>query len=140
MEFRGELEAEINTLQLLSCRKLKVQGSVFFLLPPPVFQRSEVLVVAGGGSFARGRLGVRAGVKSKCVIVTELMKESRGGQCADRTLGCMIHRTRTLRTPPPPPRPAPEIPTVSSRYGTHTEAMANHLTSPLVWATPTIWG
>lgn len=61
------------------------------------------MVVEGGGSLGRGRFGVRAGVKGKCVIVTELMRESRGGQCADRTLGCMIHRRGPSTNPVDPP-------------------------------------
>lgn len=124
----------------------KTESSGQFLFSPLCF--SEKWSVGGGGwggSFLRGRLRVRAGVKSKCVIVTKLMRKSRGGQCADRTLGCMIHR-RGLNTNPLDPRlpfpstsPAPEIPTVSLHYGTNTKVMANHLTSPLVWATPSIW-
>lgn len=66
-----------------------------------------LVVVGGGGSFGRGRFGVRAGVKGKCVIVTELMRESRGGQCADRTLGCMIHRRGLNTNPLDPPLPLP---------------------------------
>lgn len=64
-------------------------------------------MVVGGGSFGRERFGVRAGVKGKCVIVTELMRESRGGQCADRTLGCMIHRRGLNTNPLDPPLPLP---------------------------------
>lgn len=44
-------------------------------------------MVVGGGEFWTGEVRVGAGVKGKCVIVTKLMRESRGGQCADRTLG-----------------------------------------------------
>lgn len=73
---------------------------------------------SGGGGFLWGRFGVRAGVKRKRVIVTELTRKSRGGQCADRTLGCMIHRrgpnmnpleSSSLRQTRPPP-PASEAP------------------------------
>jgi len=103
----------------------------------------------GGCGFGRGSFGVRAGVKGKCVIVTELMRESRGGQCVDRTLGCMIHRrgpnvkpqdAPLSPLPPTAPRPASEIPAVSLHYETNTKVVANHLTSPLVRATPSIWG
>lgn len=125
----------------------KTESSELFLFPPCVFQRSGVLGGGGwGGSFLWGRFGVRAGVKSKCVIVTELMRKSRGGQCADRTLGCMIHRRSLNTNPLDPPLPLPstspasEIPTISLHYGTNTKMMVNHLTSPLVWATPSIWG
>lgn len=78
----------------------RTKGSGLFLLPCCVFWLSvfgwvgEATVgLCGGG------LGVRAGVKSKCVIVTELVRESRGGQCADRTLACMIHRKGPLPSP-----------------------------------------
>lgn len=145
MEFWGEPAVGINTLQLLSYRKLKVQNCFFF--PPVFFREVECwVVVGGGGGFLWGRFGVRAGVKSKCVIVTELMRKSRGGQCADRTLGCMIHRRSLNTNPLDPPLPLPstspasEIPTISLHYGTNTKMMVNHLTSPLVWATPSIWG
>lgn len=140
MEFWGEPAVEINTLQLLSYRTVSFSPLCF----------SEKWSVGwwwvGGGGFLRGRFGVRAGVKSKCVIVTELMRKSRGGQCADRTLGCMIHRRGLNTNPPDPPLPLPstspasEIPTISLHCGTNTKMMANHLTSPLVWATPSIWG
>lgn len=139
MEFWGEPAVEINTLQLLSYRKLKVQDCFFF---PLVFFREVECWWRWVGGFYRGRFRVRAGVKSKCVIVTKLMRKSRGGQCADRTLGCMIHR-RGLNMNPvdpfPSTSPAPEIPTVGLHDGTNTKVMANHLTSPLVWATPSIW-
>lgn len=49
------------------------------------------------GSCVGGGSGFGPGVRSKCVIVTKLTRKSRGGQCADRTLGCMIHR-RSLNT------------------------------------------
>lgn len=39
-----------------------------------------------------GGLGVRDGVKSKYVIVTEFIGESSGGQWADRTLRCDSQR------------------------------------------------
>lgn len=75
---------------------------------PPAFivQRAEgselflffCVLVEGGwegekrGSCVGGGSGLGLGVRSKCVIVTKLTRKSRGGQCADRTLGCMIHR------------------------------------------------
>lgn len=120
----------------------KTESSQLFLFPPVFFREADCWTVVGGGSFLQGRFRVRAGVKSKCVIVTELMRKSRGGQCADRTLGCMIHR-RGLNTnplelptspPSPPPPPASEIPTISLHYWTKTKEMVNHLMSPFMWA------
>lgn len=111
MEFWGEPAVEVNTLQSLSYRKLKVHNCFFFL--SVFFRDVDCWTVVGGGSFLQGRFRVRAGVKSKCVIVTELMRKSRGGQCADRTLGCMIHRrglnTNPLEPPTSPPSPPPPL-------------------------------
>lgn len=66
-----------------------------------------MLVGGGRGRFYGGRFGVRAGAKSKCVIVTELMRKSRRGQCADRTLGCMIHPGGANTTPTSPASDVP---------------------------------
>lgn len=57
------------------------------------------------GSCVGGGSGLGPGVRSKCVIVTKLTRKSRGGQCADRTLGCMIHR-RGLNTNSVEPSPS----------------------------------
>lgn len=73
--------------------------------PPGFFWAAGVLVLlVGGDSLGWGRFGVRARVKGKCVIVTELMRESRGGQCVDRTLGLHDSQERSEHEPPRPPR------------------------------------
>lgn len=150
MKFWGEPAVELNTLWLLSNNKNESSEVLFF--PHRCFSEEWSVGAggSGGGGLLWGRLGVRAGVKRKRVIVTELTRKSRGGQCADRTLGCMIHRrgpnmnpleSSSLRQtrPPPPPPPLLKPPPWAYIRGNNTEAMANHLTSPLVWATPSIW-
>lgn len=70
----------------------------------------------GGGS------GLGPGVGSKCVIVAKLTRKSKRGQCADRTLGCMIHRRGLKTTSVKPHHP---ILAVSLHYGT-SKAISNH--------------
>lgn len=97
----------------------------FFSYPPPkpVHPSASVFseqwsVGAGGGNVCvcvgvvgveRGRAGVRAALKRKCVIVTELTRKSRGGQCADRTLGCMIHGRGPNMNPLESSSPSPSL-------------------------------
>lgn len=103
MEFRGEpaVGKKKNTLRLLSSKELKVS----------VFQ--SFAARWGWGGYVGGGSGLEPGVRSKCVIVTKLTRKSRGGQCADRTLGCMIHRKgpeHELCGAPPHNPPSPSHP------------------------------
>lgn len=68
-----------------------------------------VCVCVGVVGVERGRAGVRAALKRKCVIVTELTRKSRGGQCADRTLGCMIHGRGPNMNPLESSSPSPSL-------------------------------
>lgn len=85
-----------------------------------------------------GSSGVRTRVKGKCVIVTELMMESRGGQCADRTLGCMFHTRGTECETTHPCTPCfwnPQVRRV--HYGKCQWITSRHLKCG---SAPSIWG
>lgn len=129
MKFWGEPAVELNSRRLLSHNRNQSSEAllVFFshihpitASPPVFFQTSEVLVcvcvgVARGGVGEVGG-GVRAALKRKCVIVTELSRKSRGGQCADRTLGCMI-RGRGLNMNPLEPSSSPSLSLTAASEG-----------------------
>lgn len=98
-------------VQKCCCFFFFISSPLSHLLPASVFSE-EWSAGAGGGSVyvcvcvLVGRAGVRAALKRKCVIVTELRRKSRGGQCADRTLGCMIHGRGPNMNPLEPSSPS----------------------------------